>query len=128
MEELQDIQKIDKSILNGLEGKRLMDRPYNPADVSSIEAYAIRLIDRTFLDVIMERTNSTNQEKVIEAYSNKARKGGLGNLLEEVYFGYKANSKPEADFNEAGLELKATPFQKDQLHSLIRGTDREERC
>ena len=34
----------------------------------------------------------------IAAYANKFRKGGLGNLLEEVYFGYKANSEQEADF------------------------------
>lgn len=88
-----------------------MDRPYNPADISSIESYAIKLVDRTFLDVIMEHSHSTNQEKIIEAYSNKARKGGLGNLLEEVYFGYKANSNQEADFSEAGLELKATPYE-----------------
>lgn len=88
-----------------------MDRLYNPADISSIESYAVELVDRTFLDVIMEHSHSTNRAKIIATYSNKARKGGLGNLLEEVYFGYKANSNQEADFCEVGLELKVTPYE-----------------
>lgn len=84
---------------------------YNPTDISSIESYAKQLVDKTFLDVILECEHSTNKDEIIEAYSNKARKGGLGNLLEEVYFGYKPNSNQEADFREAGLELKATPYE-----------------
>ena len=47
----------------------------------------------------------------IAAYANKFRTGGLGNLLEEVYFGYKANSEQEADFPQAGVELKTTPYE-----------------
>src|SRR5690606_20320121 len=39
------------------------------------------------------------------------RKGGLGNLLEEIYFGYKANSNPEPDFPEAGVELKVSAYE-----------------
>ena len=35
----------------------------------------------------------------------------VNNLLEEIYFGYKANSDSSADFAEAGVELKATPFE-----------------
>lgn len=88
-----------------------MEQPYNPADAASIEAYAYKLVDKSFMDVIVEKTRITDQQRIIEAYSNKARKGGLGNLLEEVYFGYKANSNQEADFNEAGIELKATPYE-----------------
>ena len=49
------------------------------------------------------------------------RKGGLGNLLEEVYFGYKANSNQEADFPEAGVELKATPYEVTQKGELRAG-------
>lgn len=88
-----------------------MERPYNPADSASIEAYAYKLVDKSFMDVIVEKTRITDQQRIIEAYSNKARKGGLGNLLEEIYFGYKANSNQEADFNETGIELKATPYE-----------------
>jgi DNA mismatch repair protein MutH len=36
------------------------------------------------------------------------KKGGPGNFVEEVVFGYKANNDPHADFKEAGIELKVT--------------------
>lgn len=82
---------------------------YDPASPESIERYAIQLENKTFLDVVSEK--GTVSTEAIEAYANKFRKGGLGNLLEEVYFGYKANSNQEADFPEAGVELKATPYE-----------------
>lgn len=37
-------------------------------------------------------------------------KGAIGNVVEESWFGYKINSESEADFAEAGVELKATPY------------------
>lgn len=82
---------------------------YDPASPESIERYAFKLKDKTFMEVISEKENIPSD--AIEAYANKLRKGGLGNLLEEVYFGYKANPKQEADFKEAGVELKATPYE-----------------
>ena len=57
----------------------------------------------------------------VMAYANKFRKGGLGNLLEEVYFGYKANSEQEADFPEAGAELKTTPYEYTKKGELRAG-------
>lgn len=42
--------------------------------------------------------------------SNPNQKGKLGNLLEEKYFCYKANSDQEPDFPKCGVELKATCF------------------
>lgn len=45
-------------------------------------------------------------------HEKKNYKGGLGNLVEECWFGYEANSNPEADFQEAGVELKVTPYLK----------------
>lgn len=56
-----------------------------------------------------------------EYYGRKKRKGGLGNLLEEVYFGYAANSDPKADFEKAGVELKATPYEKKKDGTLRAG-------
>ncbi len=76
---------------------------YDPASVESIEKYAAQLENKTFLEVVKEKAHG--KTSAIEAYANKLRKGGLGNLLEEVYFGYKANSEQEADFPEAGVEL-----------------------
>lgn len=44
------------------------NRPYNPADYKSIEAYACKLVDKTFLDVIVEHTSNSEREKAILAY------------------------------------------------------------
>lgn len=92
---------------------------YNPANSKSIESYAIQLENKTFMDIIKEHGHV--DESAIESYANKFRKGGLGNLLEEVYFGYKANSNQEADFKEAGVELKATPYEITQKGELRAG-------
>lgn len=82
---------------------------YDPASPESIERYAVQLENKTFQDIIIEKGNVKSD--AVEAYANKFRKGGLGNLLEEIYFGYKANSNQEADFAEAGVELKVTPYE-----------------
>lgn len=37
-------------------------------------------------------------------------KGAIGSVIEESWFGYKINSDAEADFAEAGVELKVTPY------------------
>lgn len=92
---------------------------YDPTNPESIEYYAIQLTGKTFMDVILEKNNVMSD--AVEAYANKLRKGGLGNLLEEVYFGYKANSNQEADFPEAGVELKATPYEVTQKGELRAG-------
>lgn len=92
---------------------------YDPADPESIERYAIQLKEKTFMDVVLEKGNVASDAVV--AYANKFRKGGLGNLLEEVYFGYKANSNQEADFPEAGIELKASPYEITQKGELRAG-------
>ena len=92
---------------------------YNPTSPESIERYAVQLEKKTFLDVVSDKENVSSD--AVEAYANKLRKGGLGNLLEEVYFGYKANSNQEADFPEAGVELKATPYEVTQKGELRAG-------
>lgn len=46
-----------------------------------------------------------------EAISQKHKgKGGLGQMVEEMFFGYEVNSKQDADFQEANVELKCTPL------------------
>ena len=81
----------------------------------SIEAYGKKLVGHTFQEVIDWSTeHDINKGTVKEAqgaYSNKSRKGGLGNLLEQLYFGYDINSCSDADFKLAGVELKATPYE-----------------
>lgn len=92
---------------------------YNPANPNSIEKYAKKLENNTFIEVIKAR--GIDEQTAVQAYANKLRKGGLGNLLEKVYFGYKANSNQEADFPEAGVELKTTPYEVTKKGELRAG-------
>lgn len=49
--------------------------------------------------------------KEIDLYDRLSTgKGAIGHIIEESWFGYDINSKSEADFAEAGIELKATPY------------------
>jgi len=99
-----------------------MDYLYEIDNPVSIEAYAKKLIGHTFMQVIENScSDEEHRKEIMEAYGNRARKGGLGNLLEEEYFGYKANGKSEADFSEAGVELKATPYEKKKNGELKAG-------
>lgn len=92
---------------------------YDPASQESIESYALQLEDKTFMEIVAAKGHTN--EDAIEAYANRLRKGGLGNLLEEVFFGYKANSNQEADFVEAGVELKVTPYEVTKKGELRAG-------
>lgn len=85
---------------------------YDRTDAKSIEGYAKQLIGKTFLDVLNDAELSQElYSACIEKYGNPNRKGGLGNFLEEIYFGYKANSDSRADFHETGVELKVSPYE-----------------
>lgn len=83
---------------------------YDVKNPKSIEKYAQKLIGHTFNEV--KEWNVPNAIKEgVNTYSNKSRKGGLGNFIEEQFFGYRANSDSSADFAEAGVELKVTPYE-----------------
>ncbi|MDF2557344.1 MAG: restriction enzyme [Bacillales bacterium] len=49
---------------------------------------------------------------------NLGNKGGLGQFIEESYFGYEINSQARPDFEELGVELKVTPFKRNKNGSL----------
>ena len=89
-----------------------MELPYDKTSKESIENYALKLKSKTFRDVILNNPNIDDEEKALwlEYYSNIRNKGNLGNLIEKHYFFYDNNSNPEPDFNEAGVELKVTPY------------------
>lgn len=46
------------------------------------------------------------QENVYKWYASPRNKGWLGNAVEKDWFGLANNSRPEADFNNLGVELK----------------------
>ena len=78
-----------------------MKYKYKRNDKRSILEYSKQLLGKTleqaiYPDVIEERQG----------------KGRLGQLVEEYFFGYDVNSNPDADFSEAGLELKVTPLKE----------------
>lgn len=85
---------------------------YDANDSKSIYSYAKNMIGKTFHNLIEEDefiVKEANFDKY--NYENKRRKGGLGELVEEVYFKYEPNNESEPDFKEAGLELKVTPYK-----------------
>lgn len=92
---------------------------YDETSPESIEAYGRKMIGMTFRQMY-ERALETGQlhfvaekqSKYLAIHANKNYKGGIGNLVEECWFGYEPNSDPQADFAKAGVELKVTPYKK----------------
>lgn len=78
-----------------------MDFNYNRTDKWSILEYSKQLLGKTLEQAIAP--------DVIEARRGKGR---LGQLVEEYFFGYGVNSNPDADFSDAGLEVKVTPLKE----------------
>lgn len=86
-------------------------KEYDKTNPKSIEEYAKQLIGHTFREVASWNVSSRVEEHPVH-YWEVQHKGGMGNFIEEQFFGYKANSDSEADFSEAGVELKVTPYEK----------------
>lgn len=55
---------------------------------------------------------------------NRKGKGGLGQMVEELFFNYNVNSNREADFAEANVELKCTPLLKSKSDDSYRIKER----
>lgn len=51
-------------------------------------------------------------------------KGGLGQMVEELFFRYEVNSSRKADFGEAGVELKCTPLLRNKADGSFRIKER----
>ena len=77
-------------------GKRL---PYNKTSATSIYEYSKGLLGKTL------------REFVYDGYIPKSGKGGIGQMVENLYFLLETNNNPEADFSSAGMELKCTPLK-----------------
>ncbi|SDI29709.1 DNA mismatch repair protein MutH [Alteribacillus persepolensis] len=77
----------------------------------SIEEHGKRMEGKTFRELSESNESYIAEEK--RAYEIiKNNKGNLGQLVEEIHFGYKPNSNAAPDFEEAGVELKVTPYYK----------------
>lgn len=85
---------------------------YDKTDKYSIEKYGQNMVGKTFYDLTVLDNSEIIHDSVFDyntAHENKRRKGGLGELVEERFFHYKANSDSDPDFKEAGVELKVSP-------------------
>lgn len=88
---------------------------YDETDPISIEAYAQKLIGRTFADVCNDDVMQMDFVRDVVDYdtrhSDRRRKGGLGELIEERFFHYASNNDARPDFDKAGVELKVSPYR-----------------
>ncbi len=75
--------------------------PYNDKDLISIFEYSKQLIHKCLRDFAPHA-------------DERKGKGGLGQLLEELFFHYDVNSRQEADFAFVHAELKCTPLKKNR--------------
>lgn len=76
-------------------------KPFDETNADSIIQYAKQLKNKTLREACGDDIEQANYKG----------KGNFGQLLEKFYFGYEPNSNAEADFLEAGLELKASPLK-----------------
>ena len=81
--------------------------PYDITSAKSIFEYSKGLLGRTLRDFTWE------------GYEPKTGKGGLGQMVENIYFLLETNCYPGADFTEAGMELKCTPLKKSKQEELL---------
>lgn len=96
---------------------------YDNSNPLSILEYAKKMVGKTFNDLLDEYNESPYKsykeakegnflvrENTAPYNANSSAKGELGNFIEEYYFGYPPNGDQDADFKEAGVELKQTPI------------------
>lgn len=81
---------------------------YNPKDATSIWQYSAGLLGHTLREFVVDGQ--------ILDYKGK---GALGQMVEEIYFHLANNSRAEADFHSAGVELKCTPLKYGKKRTLL---------
>ena len=91
-----------------------MNRDYNPSNAQSIFHFSYGLLHKSLADAVKSIAPNTDIENLVQK-----GKGGLGQLVEKFYYGYEPNNNPEADFPEAGVELKTTPLKKSAQGDLL---------
>lgn len=80
---------------------------YDKTDAFSIYEFSKGLLNKCLRDFIASE------------YEDIKGKGGLGEMVEDIYFGYKPNGFPGPDFDEAGVELKCTPLKESSKKELL---------
>ena len=98
---------------------------YDRSNPISIETYAQKLIGKSFREVweadgirSMDVVREVSTYGTAEVSETKRNKGNLGQIIEEKFFRYECNSDSRADFHEAGVELKGTPYKMNKKGSF----------
>lgn len=81
--------------------------PYDIKNAKSIFEYSKGLLGKTLRDYVWE------------GYEPKKGKGGLGQMVENIFFLLETNNYAGADFSEAGMELKCTPLKKSKQDEFL---------
>lgn len=81
--------------------------PYDIKDAKSIFEYSKKILGNTLRTFVWD------------GYETKKGKGGLGQMVENIFFLLETNNYAGADFSEAGMELKCTPLKKGKQGSLL---------
>ena len=81
--------------------------PYDIKNAKSIFEYSKGLLGKTLRDYVWE------------GYESKRGKGGLGQMVENIFFLLETNNYAGADFSEAGMELKCTPLKKSKQDEFL---------
>ncbi len=96
---------------------------YDRTNPSSIEAYAQKLVGKSFRQIMDENDAMLREKSALYGESDvleqKRNKGTLGQIIEECFFHYSCNSDARADFPEAGVELKVTPYKINMNGTLV---------
>lgn len=79
--------------------------------MEKISEEARHLTKSEILGITNESIGKTLNELGLADNPKYLNKGGVGTFIEEVVFGYPANSYNEPDFVDAGIELKVTPYR-----------------
>lgn len=95
-----------------------MFEKYDKNDKFSIYEYSKKLINKSFREVSEDFESDKKYHDFLireassaEEYSSIERKGGLGELLEEKFYFYSPDNYSQADFPDANLELKVSPYK-----------------
>ncbi|WP_212934573.1 Sau3AI family type II restriction endonuclease [Bacillus hominis] len=80
-------------------------------------------MDYTTVEELMQKAHEAEGKTfgeidTTDRLTNAKSKGGLGQVIEESFFGYEINSNAEADFKHLGIELKVTAFKQNKNGSL----------
>ena len=78
---------------------------YDKTSIASIFAYSQKLIGHSLRELVSEEEQEASKLQ-------GQGKGGLGQMIEELFFHYPINSDPAPAFREAGMDLKATGLKK----------------